>query len=102
MQDTRKFPAAIAFAVAALGLSLAAQAQPVSPKRDATPRGAVGATGGVLEHEESTGGRILYFEETGGMATAVPSPVKPKPANGQGNVNGSVKAPVNGGGSASN
>jgi hypothetical protein len=45
---------------------------PQPPKREA---GATGASGPILQYEESRGGRIVYLEERGGILLPVADPV---------------------------
>lgn len=75
--------AAAAFA-AAMCLSGTAGAQSSPPNRDA-PRGALGATGAigaigapgvVIRYEEVASSGVVYLEESGGMVSTVPAPVK--------------------------
>jgi hypothetical protein len=60
----------------ALCLSGAAAAQAPPPVRDTGARGAIGAPGVVIRYEESRSTGVVYLEESGGMASTIPGPVK--------------------------
>jgi hypothetical protein len=63
--------AGVACAVA-FAFSAASHAQPASPGHDSPARGAAGV---IVQYEEAPGSNVLYLQETGGMVSAVTSPL---------------------------